>query len=254
MPNVHVVQIDNEQNRKQAEQEKSKVPGTVQEFWESLTPKVQEEIIESQEVNVQIEIDLEELGIDAYEFADYVFLTIAPQREQAEQTKLEQEVIEVQELTQEVNEITEVTAATEILTQTPTTEIMQTEKVVNETVATATTVNNTQNVVNQQVTNIIVEQQKPIFKMSIADKIAEANKMLAIAHKKEQTENLLKDFYGYLNAKKDGDNFTLQSADKLYKFTTPNQELVDEVNNVLEKFLKNKISSFEMQLQNFQLV
>lgn len=264
---VNLVQMARERAVTEHQQEKSKLPSTVQEFWESLTPKVQEEIIESQEVNVQIEIDLEELGIDAYEFADYVFLTIAPQREQeqAEQTKLEQEVIEVQELTEEVN------TATEILIQTPTTEIMKTQKEVASEVkkevsksekttkkekvvkqkASNETVNNTQNITNNTL-NVILDKPKP--KMSIADKIVEAQKMLVIAERKEVTEARLKDFHGYLHANKDGDNFTLTSLDKSYSFSTNNAELVKEVNIVLERFLKNKIQEFETELANFQLV
>jgi hypothetical protein len=305
MPNVHVVQIDNEQNRKQAEQEKKQA--MYLEFWESMTENEYIEtvkMINSNQIDSNNQLfkdkDLLEFvkmkikqGKEQADQESKTFFELLPQmsetvqksmlefindhftdeqthidyvnlvqmareravtehqreQEQAEQTKLEQEVIEVQELTEEVNEITEVTAVTEILTQTPTTE-MKNQEVVKEK-ASNETVNNTQNITNNTL-NVILDKPKP--KMSIADKIVEAQKMLVIAERKELTEARLKDFHGYLHANKDGDNFTLTSLDKSYSFSTNNAELVKEVNIVLERFLKHKIQEFETELANFQLV
>ncbi len=138
----------------------------------------------------------------------------------------------------------------EILNQNPKTE-MKTQEVVNEN----TSVNNTQTIVNQQVTNntLNVTVDKPKPKMSIADKIIEAQKMLVIAERKEITEAKLKEFHGYLHANKEGDNFKLMSLDEKYSFSTNNIDLVKEVNKVLEKFLKDKIQEFETELSNFQI-
>ncbi len=165
-----------------------------------------------------------------------------------ENDRLEKEFFKGYAQETEIEKATEVT--TEILTQNPKTE-MKTQEVATEN----TTLNNTQNIVNQQVTNntlnVTVETPKP--KMSIADKIAEAQKMLTIAEKKEATENQLKKFHGYLHANKDGDNFTLTSLDKAYAFSTNNIELVKEVNTLLERFFKTKIQEFETELSNFQI-
>ena len=145
---------------------------------------------------------------------------------------------------------------TEILTQNQKTEIMKTQEVATET-ETATenpSVNNTQNIVNNvsNVQNVLIVE-KPKQKMSIADKIVEAQKMLVIAERKEKTEERLKEFHGYLHANKDGDNFTLMSLDKTYSFSTNNADLVKQVNTVLERFLKTKIQEFETELANFQI-
>ena len=154
----------------------------------------------------------------------------------------------------------------EILTETPTTENMKSQKEVASEVkkevsksqkatkkaklVTETTVNNTQSIVNNTL-NLTLEKEKP--KMSIADKIIEAQKMLVIAERKQITEDRLKAFHGYLHANKEGDNFKLMSLDEKYSFSTNNIELIKEVNTVLEKFFKTKIQEFETELTNFQI-
>lgn len=171
--------------------------------------------------------------------------------EEEEIDRLEKEFFKGYAQETEIEEVTEVTEVqNEILTQNPKTE-MKTQEVVNEN----TSVNNTQTIVNQQVTNntlnVTLETPKP--KMSIADKIVEAQKMLLIAERKQLTEDRLKAFHGYLHANRDGDNFRLMSSDEKYKFSTNNIELVKEVNIVLERFFKTKIQEFETELANFQI-
>jgi hypothetical protein len=207
----------------------------VAKFWQNLPPMVQTEILDTFELPEKVELEMIEEDLDFDEFWDYVYSL----QEQAAQGKEEQE---------------------EVLQTTP--------KEATNFVAVATTQSNkqventqnhlTQSLVHQQVVqNVTVNVEQPKQenrKLSIAEKVAEAQKMIAVAEKKEFCEVKLKEFYGYLNGNRDGDNFTLAATDKSYKFSTNNFELIREVNEVIEKHFKQKIQGFETQLQNFQLL
>lgn len=109
----------------------------------------------------------------------------------------------------------------------------------------------------QQVTqNLTVNLEQPkdkIRKLTPAEKVAEAQKLLGISEKKEYVESLLKEFYIYLHANKDGDNFCLKSFDGNYKFSTNSLDLVKEVQQVVEKHLKRKIESLGDEMELIQI-
>lgn len=209
---------------------------TVVEFWNDLLPAIKKEVIATMEIPAQLEVEMENENIDYDDFWDYVC-----------------QVSETEVAEQENEEIKEVKNEEFVISQT--TQQATAKEVVNPQISQNQV---TQNVVNQQVVNNVtvnVEQAKQENrKLTIAEKVAEAQKMIATAEKKEFYEAKLKDFYGYLNGNRDGDNFTLSATDKSYKFSTNNFELIREVNEVIEKHFKHKINSFENLLQNFQLL
>lgn len=206
---------------------------TVVEFWNDLLPEIKKQVIATMEIPEQLELAMENENIDYDDFWEYVC--------QISETEV------AQESEQQENEENE----NEEFSQIQTTQQATAKEVAN------TQSQVTQNVVNQQVVNNVtvnVEQPKnENRKLSIAEKVAEAQKMIAVSEKKEFFEGKLKDFYGYLNGNRDGDNFTLLSNDKAYKFSTNNFELIREVNEVIERHFKQKISGFETQLANFQI-
>lgn len=109
----------------------------------------------------------------------------------------------------------------------------------------------------QQVTQNVtvkVEQPKPeVKKLTLAEKIAEAQKLVSFSEKKEFTEAKMKELHAYMYAVKEGDIFSLKSSDGKYNFTTPNAELVKEVTEVLEKFFKRKIEGFASEINKIQI-
>jgi hypothetical protein len=206
---------------------------TVADFWNGLLPEIKKQVIATMEIPEQLELAMENENIDYDEFWDYVC-----------------QISETEVAEKENEEIKEVKNEEFVISQTTQ------QATVKEVANSQSQV--TQQVLSQQVVNNVtvnVEQPKnENRKLSIAEKVAEAQKMLAVAEKKEFYETKLKDFYGYLNGNRDGDNFTLSSTDKSYKFNTNNFELIREVNEVIEKHFKSKIQGFENLLQNFQLL
>ena len=80
MPNVHVVQIDNEQNRKQAEQAKKQA--MYLDFWESMT---ENEYIETVKMINSNQIDSDNQLFKDKDLLEFVKMKIKQGKEQADQ-------------------------------------------------------------------------------------------------------------------------------------------------------------------------